>query len=458
MRRRMLPHQRRAFRQFCRSEVAALLMEMRLGKTLTAIRWLMTRPGVKRALIVAPIAAQMGWQDDAAKEGRTVHVLSGPMAKRVEYLERHWADGGWFLTNYQGLTIPGNRTASGRARVTPSPILRKEWDAGILDESPAVKNPTAQVTKAVLTFLQPRFRAILTGLPDPEGAQDYVCQMLWAFGEFMGCPDFWKWRQRHMTPGWAGGWEVKAKSVGLANAWVRDRCFVLSRKEAGMANRHIMEKRYVELPAKVNKALRHAEAWFEVPDAGLITSQRMVVLAWQLGMLGGRFNHLEALHHDAKFAELRRLCAGELRREPMIVYAARTAEVKDLAKMLDRMGGAVCVWGGLTKPERDQEIRRFQRGRVRYIVANPASVRMGVDLSRASAITHLSSTWSAETRAQAASRPEHPLKRESILEIDLVVKGEADEDVVTALADKRMNTVMAKKALLSALSRRKGEK
>lgn len=431
-------------------------MEMRLGKTLTAIRWLQSRPGVRRRLVVAPIAAQLGWEDDLdADDLGPVHILTGPMAKRIDTLERNWDEGGWFVTNYHGLTVRGSKTAIGRSRMVPSPILRKEWDAAALDESPAIKNPQAQVTKACLAYLQPDYRAILTGLPDPEGAQDYVCQMLWAFGRFMGCDSFWKWRHYNMMPGFGGGWVVKHKATKAADAWVRKHCFVLSRKEAGLANRKVRERRYVELPGKVNKALRYAERWFELPDAGLITSNKLTVITWQLGLTGGRFKHLTDWHHDEKLKELRRLAVGELRREPMVVFAAQTAEVYAAAEVMDKLGGCAVVTGEMSKADRDREVKRFQKGKVRHIVANPDALKMGVDLSRSSTMVFLSNTWSAETRAQAEARIEHPLKTDPLLYVDIVADAEVDEDVTVALTAKRQNTVMAKQSLVRALMRRK---
>ncbi len=192
-----------------------------------------------------------------------------------------------------------------------------------------------------------------------------------------------------------------------------------------------------------------------MPEAGLITKNKLVVVTWQMGITGGRFKHLDTLHHNAKLNEVVRLARGELRREPLLIYAAQTLEVRAAVAAMDRLGGAVCVWGGLDKQERDRALEKFQRGRVRHLVANPAAMRMGVDASRSSTVFYLSNTWSAETRAQSEDRPEHPKKKDVIAIYDVVVPGEVCDDCASELSVKRNGTVMTKRNLVRALMRRK---
>jgi hypothetical protein len=258
-------------------------------------------------------------------------------------------------------------------------------------------------------------------------------------------------------PGFGGGWIVKQRSESALRDWVRERCFVLSRKDAGVANRKARVRIDVELPARVVRAIRRAERDFEVPEAGLITKNALTVLQWSLGLTGGRFKHCADLHHDAKLAELRRVATGELRREPLITYCAQRAEAEAAARMLDRLGGATLVVGDQDERERHAAIERFRRGRVRHVVATPQSVRMGVDLSRASATLYLSNSLSAETRAQSEMRMEETrAKPEPLWVGDVVCPGEADDDAARALGEKRMGTIMARKAMVEALRRRRG--
>jgi hypothetical protein len=121
---------------------ALLADDMGLGKTLQA---LCAVGG--RTLVVAPTSVIHNWAAEAAKfrPGLKVNLYHGPRRK----LDRE-AD--LTLTSYALLRLDAEALAA------------EEWDAAILDEAQAIKNPESQVARAAFG-LRARWRLAMTGTP-----------------------------------------------------------------------------------------------------------------------------------------------------------------------------------------------------------------------------------------------------------------------------------------------------
>lgn len=414
-------------------------MEMRLGKTIVARRWAVTRPRAKRILVACPIEIIRSWRKELALEGEELVELRGP-----DRVERMWEArrGGarWFAVNFENLRVGGHRTKGGKPIAVPSEIALADWDVVIIDESTAIRSPRSQITKVALGWLsRARYKAILTGLPNPEGADDYVTQFCFLFGEFMGCRNYWDWRARNMIPLPTRDWAPRRGVIGRVREEVHRRAFVLSRKDAGIGNRKMREPRYVQLPAAIRREMRSAEKDFEAGD--LMTNNKLVTLMWMQRLAGGRFPD-DRLWHDAKMRELVKLATGELRGQPIVVWARYTDEIDAACKALESAGiRALRVKGKLFGRKHNADhIDRFMAGDADALVCQPQCVAKGVDLSRASIAIYLSNYFDYEVRAQSEDRIEHPLKREPLLILDILAEDTIDEDILEALKDKRFDS------------------
>lgn len=442
-----MPHQERVLEWARDRSSLPAFMQMRLGKSLVAIRWVEAKPDVDKALVVCPLSVVPSWERELRLEGIEPCLLVGTAAQRTAAAERAGRDHKWYVINNEGLT-------SGRlgAKRKPSEFAQLPWDAVIIDESPSIRNPKAKLTQVALSYLaQAKYRAPLSGLPNPEGPEDYVTQMLFAMGgEFMGCRSFWEWRQKHMTP--AGfGWTVKASSLGLLRAEVHKRSVIMTRAQAGIPDRKLRSVRHVAPPRRVMDAIRQARTEFAVGD--LMTSNALVAQQWQCRLAGGRFPGFE---HDAKLDELVYLARGEFRKERVVVWARYTAELEAASERLTAAGvpNAV-VRGEVPQAERQRRIAAFKAGKLRALVAQPRCLDRGVDLSEANVAVILSNYFDFEIRAQLEDRIVHPKKSEPCLIVDIVARGTVDEDIADALADKR-STASSFNAKLLRLAGKKG--
>ena len=203
-----MTHQKQALRWARTRKNIALFMEMRLGKTLVAIRWTKQKKP-DRVLILAPAATLPGWVSELKLEGITPTVLEGSRLDRVEQAQEK---DGYFLLNYEGLLIPTR--SEKKSKKVYAPIARMDWDVVIVDESARIKNPQSKLSAALRKWLSdaPR-KCIMSGRPDPETPLDYFCQMAFLFKDFMGCQNWWQFRAKHYANVYAYEWIPRPNTI-----------------------------------------------------------------------------------------------------------------------------------------------------------------------------------------------------------------------------------------------------
>lgn len=398
-------------------------MAMRLGKTLVAIRWLAARQP-RLVLIVAPLSTLLPWQDELIKEAIPrrwdVRLLTGSGLHRLALAEQPGP--AWCLVNYEGL------------RSCPA-LTWLDWDAVVLDESTRIKNPKAAVTKLCLRQLQhvPN-RAILSGLPAPEGPKDLFTQMRFLYDPWMGCDTYWQWQHRYFRL--AGfDWVPKRGALAAIKERVQTDAVVLSRKQAGIGERKVFERRIVRLTSEQRALITKVKREFAV-DEQMQTKWNVTRLTWLLRLAGG-CRPDGAVCSWGKVTELHSLLMGELREEQVLVWFHFNREIEMVTGYL---GGRVpirVIQGSTPPAQRHSAIKDFQSGKVRVLLLQSAVGLFGIDLSAADTAIYYSNALSTEIRYQSEDRIIHPKKKTALLYVDLVTEGSADQRVLDLLRTKR---------------------
>lgn len=451
-----MPHQVDFLRWAKARRGVGVFLQMRLGKSYCTTRWLQTRPGVDRVLIVSPLAVLRTWRKELALEGHEPVVVTGTQAQKMAAVEAAGSGARWYLTNKESLLELAGR--AGKKRAKSSWLAQLPWDAVVLDESTCIRNPRAKISSTVVSELsRVPFRAALSGLPNPEGPEDFIQQMMFVRGgDFMGHRSFWSWRQEFMVPS-AFGWVTKAGTDGAVREAVREDGYFLTRKEAGLPDTKVRSVRHVQVPAKVRAAIRDAQREFQVGDK--MTSNKLATLTWMGQLAGGRWPHDPELQHDAKLDELEYLLRGELHNQQVVVWARYTAELLAVVeRVAKRVTTSVAlVNGDVEQRWRDRLVEQFQRGSLKVLVAQPKCLQMGVDLSNAAASIIMSNYYDFEIRSQLEDRLVHPRRTEPALIIDVVAEGTVDEDAVDALSDKEQTARSYTRKFMELASKRAEE-
>ena len=422
---RLRPYQRRALAYAKPRNRIALFMEMRLGKSIVTIHWSKARKH-EHVLLTVPNEPMWGWLREL--EGEGVDGFRPRSQRDFSELEVLGAPYGWTMVTY------------GRLRASPW-LLDLDWDALVLDETVEIKSPKSKISKLLTSNrVNVADRAILTGLPNPEGTLDYYQQLRFLFPSFMGCRNFWNFRVKYFDQ-LGFDWVSKPDTDWRVRNEIKKLAFVLTREAAGIKNTKVYERRVVPLPvgvARIHKrALEKFAGYFK--RGGEVWTSYATTAALFASKIASGFDAEFKLVDSFKVKALTDLLEGELRKEPVVVWCRFNAEIR-LIKQKLKAGGvrraAVLTGEVKSKGERDRRVALFQEGALDTLVVQGKLGRYGLKLSRATAAVYFSNHWDLNTRKQTEDRILDVEDESDLLLVDLVAEGTIDEDAADALQEK----------------------
>lgn len=402
-----------------------LFMEMRLGKTVIAIRWASQLYG--RILVVSPLAVCPVWQEELFLEQHSSVLLTGDWKTKKQILKDD--DVNWFITNYESLHCDRR----------PSVVFDIVWDCVILDESTFIRNPKAIRTKMCRKYFnETQYRCILTGLPNPESSMDYFEQMAFVYGEFLGCSNFWEFRHRYFKQqGTQWNWQPRKKTISKIKESISRNAFSLTRKQANIGSKKIYQKRYVMLPLHIRKEYDNIEKDFSLGNKE--TKWTIVLKVWLARLAGGQPEESKYCS-SRKAKEVSELLQNELADQQCVIWFRFTLEILFVHHWLGAKNiSNDFITGDISPTERERTIKRFRKNKFRCLLVQLKCGKFGLDYSCASTAIYYSNSFEHEERRQSEDRIVHPNKKEPVLIIDLLTKNTIDEDIHSALRTKNMN-------------------
>lgn len=433
---KLFPHQEQALERIRGQARVALFMEMRLGKTPVIIRWaqhlLSLEPNSGRVLVVGPMSVLDDWEDELRREGirrRDITRLDG-MTQTVRE-ETAYGGPGWYLINYEGVRIN-------------DAMAEMDWEVVILDESTAIRNPQAAITKRLTKdYVHVPYRAILTGDPVPEGITDYFSQFQFLYGSFMSYGNFWAFRNAKFkqNPRVTWDWQPKPGLRDEVKQWVHEHAVVMTKEQHGIGGKKFYSRRIIDMNAAQKKA--HKEIMRDFSYEYIETNFATVRDVWLARIAGGFSPDREnpEMLSDAKIKEIIALKKGELKKQAVVVWFRFNEELWATTAALQKAGiRAVGVAGDTPKADRIKIRKRFMRGEFDVICVQVRLGRFGWNLSRATTAIYYSNALDRESRAQSEDRIVHPTKKKPLLYIDLETKGSIDTEVIRLQREKRISS------------------
>jgi len=426
MKRELRDYQKKALRYCHQTRHPALFMEMRLGKTIVAIR---RYAESERILVVCPSSAFISWQEELDAEGEDDHVLLiGTRKKRLAILvEQHK----WNIINKEGfLALPE--------------VANVLWNAVIVDESTFLKHPKSKVSK----FFTKNFRAIksrmiLSGKPNPESALDFFQQFLFLdSGKTFG-RNYWVFRNRfYQKAGYQ--WFPKRGTGRMIDAQVKKNSFVLRRKHVHLDTPIVYEKRHTYLPEKLRETYKTAEQEFVLEFEGKElkkTVHTIVKYTWlrhlSSGFIDGR------LMWHGKINLLLELLKGELEGEPVVVWFAYNEALAPLQQILTSL--EIPSWtltGELEVSDRIKVIKAWRRAKNGVLMAQIKCATFGTNLSHAQTMIYFNSPLSLQEREQTEARIITAEEDSTpLLCIDLLAHKTIDGDIYNLLKRKKARSI-----------------
>ena len=412
--------------------------------TLTAINELMyERFEVARVLVIAPKrVAEDTWTREHAKWDHLKHLrvsrVLGTAAQRSRALMPDW-----------DVYVIGRDNV-----VWLIDALAPNWpfDMVVIDELSSFKNPQAKRFRA-LRKVMPRVNRVvgLTGTPSPNGLMDLWAQIyLLDRGERLG-RTLGAYRERYFRPGARNGYVVyKWEPVKGAEKQIRDRigdiCVSMSAADYLTLPRRIDNVIHVPLTKKELAAYKKMEEEqlleLEGDDAVIALSAAAVMTKLLQIANGCVYTAAGAVEkiHEAKAEALAEIV--DTTDSPVLVFYSYR---HDLGAIQAAVPGARILDG-------PKDIADWNEGRIRVLLAHPASVGYGLNLQEGGhTIVWYGLTWSLELYQQANARLHRQGQEKPVIVHHLIAEGTVDEQVMRALQHK--DTSQA--ALLAALKERR---
>jgi superfamily II DNA or RNA helicase len=415
--------------------------DMGLGKTLQALCSLRGR-----ALVVAPTSVLHAWQTQVERF-------------RPDLRTSVYHGSGRALDPAADLTL----TTYAILRLERETLCAVDWDAVVLDEAQAIKNPDSQVARAAFS-LRAAFRLTLTGTPVENRLEELWSQLHFANPGLLGSrADF---SARYVRP--------IGEGVPGAAAWLRQRIapFVLRREKSQVA-RELPPRTEVELRCPLSEPQRH------VYQAVLAATRRELVEridagASSLDVLEGLLRLRQAACHpglvpgqsegpsgklDVLLDSLETGCAGAHR---ALVFSQWTALLDRVEPRLRAAGIAFARLDGSTR-DRGAVIERFQdpQGPPVLLISLRAG-GTGLNLTAADHVYLLDPWWNPAVETQAADRAHRIGQTQPVVVHRLVAEDTVEERILelqekkralaeTALGDAQRAVSITKQELLALI-------
>lgn len=446
------PHayQKRATQFILAHDACGLFLEMGLGKTviaLTAIDELINdRFEVQKVLVIAPLrVAEDTWSRESKKWEHLQHLriskILGSAADRIRALKQN-AD--VYVINRENVVWLVEYLEENR--------IRWPFDMVVIDELSSFKNNQAKRFKALRKMRPMMDRVVgLTGTPAANSLMDLWAEMyLLDRGERLG-RTLTAYRGNWFRPGYGNGyitykWEPRRGALEDITKRIADITVSMKAED------------YLELPDKIETTIEvdmgetgtklykemEKESLIELEGADeIVALDAAAVMSKLLQMANGFIYDQEhnSIHlHEAKLDALSEIV--EAADAPVLVFYNFQAD-KDaiLAKFHDAR-----------LLENDSTIEDWNRGKIKMLLAHPASAGYGLNLQEGGHImAWYGLPWSLEQYLQAVARLQRQGQKYPVMVYHIIAKGTVDEQVMKSLASKDMT----QSALIGILKDRK---
>lgn len=408
--------------------------DMGLGKTLQVIAHVLAQKEAGRGgctLVVCPASLVYNWMSEISRFApglAAVAVLGTKAARRVLIGGHEGAD--VLVTSYDLMRRDVEEYA-------PLHLSRV-----VLDEAQCIKNPKAQVTRAV-KCLDADVRLALTGTPIENRLAE-----LWSIFDFL-------------MPGYLGTRDQFAKRYeGPVEAGEAEGQRLLQCAVGPFVLRRLKSEVLADLPEKTESVV-YSQMSPRQRKLYLATQDRLALQVQHMDKGGPQGP--ERLKVLAELTRLRQICCdprlcldgyegGSAKLETCLelVSQARDAGHRVLvfsqfASMLDfigqRLSAAHVTWFQLTgrtsKEARERLVRRFQAGEADVFLVSLKAGGVGLNLTAADVVIHYDPWWNVAAQDQATDRAYRIGQRRDVSVMRLVVEGTVEEKIVRMQEAKR---------------------
>lgn len=410
-----------------RLKKCGLFLDMGLGKTataLTAANDFYDDFAINHCLVIAPLrVANTVWKQEAAiwqhLHDMPIEIATGSPKQRLSALQTNAVihvinreNIPWLVEN-----------------------VKWKWDMVIVDESSSFKNGRSKRFRAMRKILKHvNYFIALTGTPNPNGYMDLWAQIyMMDNGERLG-RTITQYRNRYFTQAGYMGYEYHLRSGAAEEIKKKIKDICLSMKAED----------YIDLPPKIN-----ITRTIELPN-NVMSDYRQFEEDFILAL---KNKDIEALSASTLANKLLQLCNGAVYDEDGNTHEVHNLKLETLKDIIDdnpnenilvaynyksdleRLKKAFPKAKMISK--KGEEIEAWNNGKIRLLLAHPASAGHGLNIQKGGAIiVWYGLNWSLELYQQFNARLHRQGQEKRVRVIHLVASGCIDEKVMGALNSK----------------------
>ena len=419
-----------------------LYLSMGLGKTLICVIFLKYKKC--KTLIVAPLSTlEPVWKYHFKKFAPELKVYNlHPIPKRLrKTLIKH--DDGIHIINYEGF------------RIHFDDIINAGYKCLIIDESSKLKSfkhfskksekerksssGGAQVAQKLIKMAQQTESVyLLSGNPCPNSKLEFFAQAHAIAPGLLGW-NYYQFRNRYFYKKGKWEWvEKKETQKELINRLKKIAIFI--KKEDVLDD--LPEKIFVEREVEMSK-----EQWkyydelrnylrVQIGDVEILTptilQQIMKLRQITSGFVYSK-DKKSIVFSNTKFKALEEVLEEIPQQYQVVIWCFFREEIKVLNKLLD---SSVAIYGETSVEERNKILNEFLNNKYRFLIAHPASLGHGINLTNCSYAIYYSLDWSAELWSQSQDRIHRIGQKRNCTYISLLCKDTIDEIIYARLQKK----------------------
>ena len=415
---------------------ACLADDMGLGKTLQVLTWLdriRKQNRHARVLLVVPASLLGNWQREAERfaPNISIDILHGQSSKVLDMMV---SDGGSFLT----ITTYGmvNRLES---------LREVRWDALILDEAQAIKNPGTKQTRAIKKLVAEQ-RVALTGTPIENDLTN-----LWSLFDFLnkgllGTSEEFRLFTKQLESHPEGYQRLKSMvSPFILRRLKTDQTIISDLPDKLEQVDYVsLSKKQIVLYRKQVKILEEI-----LSDDGISGIKRRGIVLATITKLKQICNHPDQFmglegydpKESGKFEMLREICETiSEKRERVLVFTQYREIAEYLSAYLEKIFGCkgFVLHGGTRIKRRTEMVEEFNSEEyIPYMILSVKAGGTGLNLTAANHVIHFDRWWNPAVENQATDRAFRIGQDKNVIVHKLVCEGTIEERIDTLINSKK---------------------
>lgn len=400
--------------------------DMGLGKTVQTLALLQSEKDKGNAgtsLLVMPTSLIYNWEMEAAKFTPELRILTYTGTMRNKDVTR--------FSKYDVVL-----TSYGITRLDIDELQKFLFHYVILDESQVIKNPTANIAKAVMQ-LRSRYKLTLTGTPLENTTLDLWSQMTFINPGLLGSQPFFK--TEYQAPIEKKADEVKTKKL---NAIIRP--FMLRRLKSQVA-KDLPEKveniYYTKMSPEQEEKYEEVKSYYrhkilDLIDKEGINNSRMTILEG-LTKLRQISNHPKMIdsHYTGTSGKLDDIShmieSAMLEGHKLLVFSQFVKHLEIVKDLLKSRKVPFAYLDG-SSMDRKEQVEKFNKDPdLKVFLISIKAGGLGLNLTEADYVFILDPWWNPAVEAQAADRAHRIGQKKKVFTYKFITKNTVEEKILT---------------------------